>query len=137
MSKKGQFASGKSRMTAKQSSDRSFHEPRSSRVQSTSNDRRSIGSRSRRNESSDSFESLHCSHNRPRHAPLRSRRDGISQTIVMEIVRTTIVEIEIAEGVAIIDAIGQGEDKTLRPMMMIRTMAVMNRVMIVRQTITN
>ena len=59
------------------------------------------------------------------------------QTIVTEIVQTTIVEIEIAEDVAIIDAIGQDEDKTLRLMTMIRTMAVMNRVMIVRQTIMN
>jgi len=35
------------------------------------------------------------------------------QTIVMEIARTTIVVIEIAEDVAIIDAIDQDEDKTL------------------------
>jgi len=49
------------------------------------------------------------------------------QTTVMDIVRTTIVVIEIAEGVAIIDAIGQDRDKTLRPMT-IRVMALTSRV---------
>ena len=78
MSKKGQsVASGKSRPTAKQSSDRSSHESRSSRVQSASDDRRSPKRRSRRDESSDSCESLPCSQNRPRHPPSHSRRDGI------------------------------------------------------------
>jgi len=77
LSKKGQSVSGKSRTTAKQSSDRLPHETRSSRVQSASNDRRSMESRSRRNESSDSSESLPSSQNRPRRTPSHSRRGGI------------------------------------------------------------
>jgi len=61
------------------------------------------------------------------------------QTIATEIARTTIVAIEIDEGVVIIDAIDQDEDRALRPTMKIRTMAtaMTSRVMIAFQKIMN